>query len=407
MNKFKFIYFLAFLILCLFAIAKVFVFAFDFPVFYNPPPFSPKEKQVFLKFLEDFKDDFALKGESFLEADLQAMRISFFKDGVLEREFPIQAKGDPQNWGGSAAGIYEILSGNKASFSNIAEVFMPYALHYFGKYYIHGEPYSADGGKINSPVSGGCLRLNDEDAEQIYQLSDIGMPFLVIDKSRDDFKYVRERIVAVPDGITSSKYLLADLDSGFIFLEKNSKNPASVSSIADLMEALVVSENVNLERGAVQLFYPLLMESSEKSREDLYGFLGKTKTLELMNEKAKSILMQNTFFSGQNSISTPQDLFYLAQNIQNNRSLLWLVSRGKRVRLFGDGFLDLSQFKNNNLSFGGESFVGGKTSYSENQDGVFVFNLNNRNIALVILDSVDIEGDAKDLYQWVLNSYFY
>jgi len=115
--------------------------------------------------------------------------------------------------------IHKILSGNKASFSNIAKVFMPYALHYFGKYYIHGEPYYPSREKLKSVYSGGCLRLKDKDAEEIYKMSELNMPVLVIDSKKEDFSFKREKI---PMGdISADVFLVADIGSGKILAEKN------------------------------------------------------------------------------------------------------------------------------------------------------------------------------------------
>ena len=48
--------------------------------------------------------------------------------GLPVKEVNILAKGDELGWGGSAVGLYNILRGYKLSFSNIEEVYMPYAL---------------------------------------------------------------------------------------------------------------------------------------------------------------------------------------------------------------------------------------------------------------------------------------
>jgi hypothetical protein len=285
------------------------------PLLENPSVAETKKKEeshqsIFLKLLEDKKEEMVLKKENFLEVNLDEMKVRLFKDGISIKEVPILTKGDPQGWGGSAVGLYKIISGHKIGFSVVARVYMPYALHYYGKYYLHGEPYYSWGGKLISSVSGGCLRLRDKDAKAIYELTKLGMPVLVIDKMRDAFVYPSKDLTEFPQ-LSAESYLVADLDSGYVLAEKNSQEQLPLASLTKLMTALVIAENVDLrksilvkeemlqaygstkglEKGkrfrVVELFYPLLIESSNDAAEVLSYFLGKEKTIKLMNEKDK------------------------------------------------------------------------------------------------------------------------
>ena len=347
----------------------------------------------FIKLADDLKGNFISEEENFAEANLQQMKIRIYKGGILQKEVPILAKGDPENWGGSAAGVYQILSGNKASFSNIAEVYMPYALHYFGKYYIHGEPFYPGGEKVNSPVSGGCLSLENKDAEEVYNTVDLGMPLIVIDEGSDGFK---PKIKNKYENITAESYLVADLNSGYVISEKNSEEKLPILNLMNLLEALTISENVNLEKGAVQLFYPLLMEHSEKAAQDLADFLGRSRTEKLMDEKAKAMLMKNTIIK--ENVSTAEDLFYLARNITYNRSLLWNIAKGEEARTFGGAPLDINSFENKNLFSNDSDFIGGETAYYKSgESGIFIFNIKDRKIAFIILDSKNLKEDIQNM----------
>ena len=77
---------------------------------------------------------------------------------ALEFAFDIVAKGDPNEWGGSPAGSYYVISKQRVAYSSVSEVYMPWSIRYYGKYYIHGEPYYPGGEKLNSSTSGGCIR---------------------------------------------------------------------------------------------------------------------------------------------------------------------------------------------------------------------------------------------------------
>jgi hypothetical protein len=419
MNKPKFVYFLIFIIFCSFLIGEFFICS-NFELDYNSEYIkSTKNTDKFLRLFEDVRISMIAEKKDFLEANLQDMMVRVFKEGNLEKEVPILAKGDPQSWGGSASGIYSILSGNKASYSNIAKVYMPYALHYFGKYYIHGEPYYPGGEKSTSDVSGGCLRLEDQDAKEIYNLVSVNMPFLVIDKERDNFQY-KKTSVKIPEVLAES-YLIADMDSGFVFSDKETSKILPIGRLTELMTASAVAESVNLERSietgmgelrVVELFYPLLIESSDWAANDLARFLGKNRTVSLMNEKAKSILMENTSFVSPagielENISTAQDLFYLTRHISNNRYLLWQVSKGKRVTSFGEMTIDIKAMENKNVFIDKAGLAGIKTS---EDSGVYVLNFNakgqERRVALIILKSPNLKSDAENLYDWLNKSYF-
>ncbi|MBZ9572666.1 serine hydrolase [Patescibacteria group bacterium] len=404
-------------------------------------PTTQEKKSYYLKDFTEIRNNFILNQADFLEVHLSEMELRAYKDGVLEKAVPILLKGDPQGWGGTAAGLYKIESGHKIGFSIVSDVYMPYSLSFYGKYYIHGEPYYPGGEKLVSDVSGGCLRLSDEDAEFVYETTEIGMPILVIDRENDKYEYPNEEINEFPQ-LSAQSYLVADLDSGFVFTEKNSKAKLPIASLTKLMTALVVAENVDLRKSisiteemleaygdtegleagksfrVVELFYPLLIESSNDAAEALSYFLGKQRIVELMNEKAKSILMQNTNFSDPSgfdpkNISTAQDLFYLLRYIFNNRPPILEITKGKEVRSFGEVQFDIENLWNKNEFINDPTFVGGKTGYTPeaNYTAAFIFNFNgkddkDRNVAIILLGSEDKKTDTQKIYIWLQENYF-
>ena len=408
---------------------------------YNPLALEIEEvKPAFLNFFEEIKEKFISNKTDFLEANLAEMKIRIYKEGSLIEEVPILKKGDPQSWGGSAVGLYKIISGGTASFSNASEVYMPHALHYYGKYYFHGEPYYPGGEELDSAVSGGCLRLDSKDAKAIYELAEIDMPVLVIDKERENYEYLNGKLSDFPE-VFSQSYLVADLDSGYVFAEKDSLEELPIASLTKLMTATVIAENVNLEDsilvreemldaygstegleaekrfGVVELFYPLLIESSNDAAEVLSYFLGKDKTIELMNDKAKSILMSRTKFvepSGFNpqNVSTARDLFYLIRYIFNNRFPILELTRGKKVSSFGEVDFKIEDLWNKNIFISDPNFIGGKTGYikESKQTAIFIFRFiaqdnSERNIAIILLRSASTKIDTQRIYRWLQENY--
>ena len=401
-----------------------------------------KKPVVYLKLLDDVKTEMITKESDFLEINLSEMKTRVYKKGLVEKEVSIIKKGNLQEWGGSPTGLYKIMSGNKLSFSIVADVYMPYALRYYGKYYIHGEPYYPGGEKTQYDISGGCISLADKDAEMIFGLTELNMPVLVIDKERDSYQYEIKKIDKFPE-ISAQSYLVADLDSGYVFDEKDSQSQFPLASITKLMTALIVVENVDLRKSIfiekqmldagygstegleagqsfriVELFYPLLTESSNDAAEALSYFLGRAKTIKLMNEKAKSILMENTNFvdpSGfePENVSTARDLFYLARYVFNVRPLIFEITKGKEVLSFGQVRFDIKELWNKNIFINDQTFLGGKTGYTKaaKQTALFIFRFldkdnTERNIVILLLGSDSIETDAEKIYIWLQNNYF-
>lgn len=400
-----------------------------------------KKEPIFLKLFEETKERFISNETDFLEANLDEMKIRLYKNGLLIKEVPILTKGDPQGWGGSAIGLYEIMSGNEISFSVISEVYMPYALRYYGKYYLHGEPYYSWGGKLISTVSGGCLRQNDKDAKIIYELTEIGMPVLVIDKNRDTYEYSSQGLSEFPE-VSAQSYLAADLDSGYVFAEKDSQKQLPIASLTKLMTAIVVAENIDLRKSilvrekmlevygstkgleagkrfrVVELFYPLLIESSNDAAEVLSYFLGREKTIKLMNEKAKAILMEQTEFVDPHgfdpkNVATARDVFYLGRYLLNNRPPILEITKGEEVSSFGEVSFEIENLWNKNVFIDDPTFIGGKTGLIRTSwdAALFLFRLTTqddteRNIVIILLGSDDNKIDTQRIYKWLQENYF-
>ena len=397
---------------------------------------------VFIKTIPDLHNDLIAGKQDFLEVNLSDMKTRIYKNGEVILEVSILAKGDLLSWGGTAAGLYKIISKTKVAWSGAAKVYMPYAIHFYGKYFIHGEPYYPNGEKMISDFSGGCVRLSDQDSKTVFNAVKIGMTVLVIDNENDDYVYKTRELAQLPI-ISAQNYLVADLDNSFVFTQKNQNQSVPIASLTKLMAAVIVSENVNLEKyitvtqkmldlgygsteklvageeyRAIELFYPLLVESSNDAAEVLAGFLSRNFTIAEMNEKAKEILMDNTTYydiSGYDpaNYSTAQDLFQLTRYILNNRPLIWQITKNEQVRTFGDNRFFDANFWNKNIFYLDPTLIGGKTGFikTSKNTGIFLFKFldehaKTRNVAFIVLGSDDLKNDIQLLYKWVNQNYF-
>ena len=311
---------------------------------------------------------------------------------------------------------------------------MPYAIRFYGSYFLHGEPYYSSGVKITTPFSGGCFRVKNEDMKIIFEEAEEGMPILVIDKKNDDYLYKDKELIPFPE-ISAEKYLIADLDSGFIISERNIKKQHSIASITKLMTALVIVENTNIKKTMTvrpymlngpgntplifsgktfylaDLFRPLLIESSNNAAWVLTHYFGRERTLEIMNEKTKKIMMDNTIFTDptgfdEGNISTAEDLFYLARYIKNTAQPLLNISKGENVPLVNSYVFP--NLQNLNVFYENPYFLGGKSGFllKSNYTGLYIFNIKERNIVFIILGANDqqaLKEEIEESINWIKN----
>lgn len=385
------------------------------------PDFFGKVKQQFI-------DDKA----SFIEADLTTMKLQVFKDGALSFEVPINSKGHEGSWWETPAGLYKIELKEKARFSGMGHVWMPWAMEFQGNFFIHGRTYYPDGTLTSKTYTGGCIRLDTDDAKRVYDAVDIGTPVLVFEHSfsPDNFTYND----AVPS-ILAPIYLAADLQNNHVFTSKDSTKEVPIASITKLMTALVTTEYINLDNTATvpkeaiiytskarlkpgmkltiyQLLFPLLMESSNEAAETIARYYGRENFIKHMNEKAASIGMTHSRFAdpsgaSENNISTAEDLFMLAKYIYNNRSFIFNITSGKvKNSAYGtSGFSDLGNFNDfvdNEYFFGGKN--GKTTAASESNLSVFEFPVGQtkRPVVTIVLKSPNEKVDSETLVEHTL-----
>jgi len=411
---------------------------------------SEKKEAIYLKDLGEIRDNFILEKKSFIEANLSEMKIKIYQEGLLEKELPIYTKGNPQRWGGTSLGLYQVLSKNPLAYSVLADSYMPWSLHVYGKYYIHGDNYYSGGRPETLSITGGCLRLRNENAKIVYDSVKIGMPVLVTDKGwkNDGYEYLQPKKLTEFPQLSAPNYLVADLDSGFVFAENNYQEQVPIASLTKLMTAIIIAEIVDLRKSilvtskmletskstkglaagktfqAVELFYPLLIESSNDAAEVLSRFLGREWTINLMNKKAEAILMTDTKFvdpsglSPQN-VSTVQDLFYLARYILITRPMFLEISRGGEVWTFSIP-ISFQNLENKNIFFDNPDFLGGKTGFItiSQSTGLFIFRFpledgSERRVAIIGLRaeavegfSVNLEKDVQKILNWLRENYF-
>ncbi len=247
------------------------------------------------------------------------------------------------------------------------------------------------------------------------------------------YSVIKKTVVKKP-ALSAEGYLVADIQTGKIILEKNKTKQFPIASITKLMTALVSLEKINQSQIAIvppealvgenpsikgvsegevlstsSLLYPLLLESSNAAAKTLAGHIGTKNFVNYMNGKTGYIGMPKTFFadsSGLSSknISTPEDLFGLVSYIFKNKKQILDITREKE---FSEG---MKKWFNGGKFSGLENFLGGKTGYTDSAGKTFagVFSLplaesEQREIAVIVLKSKDRDDDVIKILDYLKN----
>lgn len=369
----------------------------------------------------------------FIVADLDAMQVSLYNNGSTTATYPILTKGKPGTPWETPSGFYSVQTKEENHFSTIGHVNMPYSMQFYGNYFIHGWPTYANGTPVASTFSGGCIRLSTEDAREVFVFADKGTGLFVYDAraAASTTPWVLGQLEAPL--VSAESYLVADIDSGDVYLERNARREMPIASVTKLMTALVASETISFEKEVPvtegqlsrrlassteekkffigDLLYPLLMESNNHVADRLANFYGTKGFVEWMNTTAEALGMSGTKFADPSGISpynksTPDDLFRLATYLATKKSFVWDITRAptKTIKA-SDG--SAYTFQNLNIFSDVQTFVGGKVGQTTaaGETMVSVFTVSNggdkHRVAVVVLRSSDYTEDTTKLTRWL------
>ena len=373
-------------------------------------------------------------------ADLDQMKIFLYENAEEVGAYPILSKGRPGSAWETPPGEYEIKSKKQNHFSSIGEVWMPYSMQFFGNYFIHGWPHYSDGTPVSEGYSGGCIRLSNEEVQQIYEFASLGTDVFIVgdqdEASEGDLAsgfYVFQTYSQFPR-LTADAYVVADIESGTVISKRNEEKVYSIASISKLLTALtslevvnqfkdtVISQDAvdtygyqgNLELGEVievrELLYPLLLTSSNDAAEAIAEAHGREAFMASMNGKAASIGLFDTSFEdpsglSDNNVSTALDLFRLTQYINDYKRYIFDVTMLKKYETDDHAWYTNSPFKND------KRYQGGKNGYTDEAQktyvGVFSTTLKSgekKDFAIILLKASDTTADVKNTLRFIENS---
>jgi len=218
-------------------------------------------------------------------------------------------------------------------------------------------------------------------------------------------------------------------DINKIIFDKNGSTQLPIASLTKLMTAVVVLDNYNLsdtcqvdeiadskdsmkqdvklgDKMSVKNFLEImLIESSNKSAYALSEMIGEENFVKLMNQKAKTIGLKNTFFTDptgldSGDVSTAEDLAKLAEYILKNYPEISAVSQTKNLYISGFGNVT------NTDELLGEipEIICSKTGFTTAAKGCLLLVINNPKnndyYINVILGADDRFSEMKKLFDW-------
>ncbi len=372
-----------------------------------------------------------------IAADLVEMKISLYENGALVKEFPIQSKGRVGSAWETPSGMYAVQTKEVTHFSSIGHVYMPYSMQFYGNYFIHGWTHYPDGTPVSASFSGGCIKLLTEDAKEIYDFASIGTKVFVYDaKPGPKPEPLALERTSLPT-INAHAYLVADIDTGDVYAERNANVVRPIASVTKLMTALVANETISFERKvsvtegslfnppdpektarktfvAEDLVFPLLMQSSNGVADSLANYYGQNSFVNWMNTTARAIGMQSTTFADASGVSagnlsTADDLFRLATYLANKKSFVFHTTHMAEKTILSEDGTPYS-IKNVNTPAQLEPYIGGKAGHTMAAQDTMVsllsleVNGQKRRIAVVVLGSENQQTDTAALTSWITHS---
>jgi serine-type D-Ala-D-Ala endopeptidase (penicillin-binding protein 7) len=241
----------------------------------------------------------------------------------------------------------------------------------------------------------------------------------------------------VGDGVqvTSRAYIVADLESGKVYLEKNSRAVLPVASMSKLITAFVATElidedepiTISDENAALPpdssglragetlpmktILYPLLLSSSNVAAEALASAVDRNDFLESMSSYAWEVGMPSSYFADASGLSpqnaaSARDMFALAKYLHSSRQDILRITRVPTSGVGTTSEHGSHIFASTHPFVIDPRFLGGKTGRTPEagETMITLMKINNRPLALIVLGSQYgyREADTRTLIEKVM-----
>lgn len=363
----------------------------------------------------------------FVAIDSAQRVIEVYEDGELIDTLPILGSWREGSHWEAPTGEYAVIHKETNHHSNLGGVSLPYVVHFFGNFYIHGWPYTSDGTPVGESFKGGGIRLASRDAGQLFRFVDIGTPVYVLNMY-ESVAQRKESLSLSADAepyVNARAFVLADLETGEVLLAHNEEHRRPIASITKLMTAVAAYETIAFDAAvplpykgdrytAKDLIYPLMLRSDNQVANAYASYIGTDNFMYWMNEKAKAIGMKDTKFQdpsglSYNNVSTALDLFRLARYLYTETAFILAASKESDKTIYSTSGRRWSMTSQNRFA-GDAYFVGGKLGFTDEaqKTGLSVLAVpiddEVRVVAVVILGSNDWISDTNRLVSWLERS---
>ncbi len=278
-------------------------------------------------------------------------------------------------------------------------------------------------------------------------------PFYLASQEQANIYPIRDWKVADPD-LNAEIALVSDIDTGFMFFQKNLNLRRPIASITKLMTALLAKKQLSsdtpvlvsekaisidgaksnsLQAGEIfkadDLMKIMLLISSNKAAEAFAESLDSQNFVELMNAEAKKLNMTRTSFADSSGLnmanqSTAEDLKRLAQYILQNYPEIIVLTQTDQTTVVSQNLKIKHELNNINLMAQtppilkdlNMKYLGGKTGFTDEAKetylGLFIapssrFSGQERRLLIVVLNSGSRYNDVETLLRWVKNAYVF
>ncbi|MCE9548990.1 CapA family protein [Candidatus Nomurabacteria bacterium] len=237
--------------------------------------------------------------------------------------------------------------------------------------------------------------------------------------------------------VSAQAYVVGDLSTGKIILAKNQNKKFPIASVSKLITATVLSEiaepedliqvskkaletegvngnlHINEKIKASDIYYPLLLESSNDAAEVIAEYPGRENFIEKMNDKVKDLGLASTFFKDPSGLSpgnqsTPFDLFKFTQYLKREKPELLKITTNRSYNNKKHTWFSNNQFLRE------EGYEGGKSGYTDEalQTGISVFSIplgedDPHSIAILLLQSNDRLKDVENILKYLKKNIYY
>lgn len=278
---------------------------------------SPTIKTVPSEISNEEKDtvEQALYEGTYVVVHLRDMTVRLKQGTTTLETLPIISVGKPGSYYETIGGAHPVDYTIRNHFSSIGHVYMPWSTHVFGNFFIHGIPYYANGEKVSSEYSGGCIRLSDKDAKKVYDFVEKGTPIVVTSHDEKEFMPTDYAETTLTSN-ELTRYMVATI------------------SLEVLTQDTAITDTDTMTETTRRKLLPRLISLGDDTVSTLLAkSRGEQTFIDYMNLKAQALGMSNThFFSLTDPVATtPEDMERFSHYLTEYKTYLVSLSTSTQL----------------------------------------------------------------------------